>query len=129
MIPDSTAAELIDDLTKRTGSGTWLALVYAEPAPTDTLATIQECAVAGYSRKAVTWTAPSGSPPISQNSADIVFSFTADAPQGIVGAVLVDAASGTTGSIRKYYDASDVVSPKSGDTYTVAAGALVQAAQ
>lgn len=76
---------------------TYLALLTAAPNDQSTLATMAEVSTSGYSRQAVTWTAPTGDPSATANSAPVVFGpFTAD-PPNVTYCALVSSASGTTG--------------------------------
>ena len=87
----------------QTARTTYLALLTAAPADGTTLATMTEVATAGYARQAVTWTAPTGDPARTQNSAVITFGpFSAD-PPNVTHCALVSASSGTTGDFIMYW--------------------------
>lgn len=102
----ATGAALAQNRTLRnTGTAPttlYVGLATVAVGATDTLSTITEVTTAGYSRQAVTFSAPSGtSPSAISNTAEITFGpFTAD-PPAVAYAFLTDAASGTAGSI--YY--------------------------
>ena len=116
----------INKTLRNTGtSPTSLYLGLATAAVTDasTLASITEVTTAGYSRQAVTFTAPSGDPSATANSADITFGpFSAD-PPSIAYAFVTDAASGTAGTIYAYWDGT-AVDAGSGESIVVRAGDL-----
>lgn len=102
---------------------TYLALLSS--APTDT-ALGTELAVAGYARQAVTWTAPSGDPSSTENTATITFGpFTAD-PANVTHCALMDAVSGGTASNQIIWWALTVAKDAAiGESIAFAAGALV----
>lgn len=87
----------------QTARATYLALLSAAPTDATTLATMTEIATAGYARQTVTWTAPSGDPSRTQNSATITFGpFTAD-PPNVTHCALASAASGTVGDFIMFW--------------------------
>lgn len=102
--------------------GTYFCLLQTDISGTDTMATMTEDTTAGGGRVAVTWTAPAGSPPTSSPSADVQFGpYTADMAAPVTVLALVDAASGTGGSIRRTFALNSSYQPKSGDFLTLSA--------
>jgi hypothetical protein len=101
---DHSGGKQLDATTLR-GTGTsYLALILSTPAHDSTLASITELALSGYSRQAVTWTTPAfdtnSGAMLTSNSNVIDFGpFSADMTSVSAWAILVDAASGTTGNI------------------------------
>ena len=122
------AGAALDAMTGRatqTARTTYLALLSAAPTDSTTLATMTEITTAGYSRQSVTWSAPSGDPRATSNSATVTFGpFTAD-PPNVTHCALVSAASGTTGDFIYYWTLDTARDGISGDSITFAAGALV----
>lgn len=105
--------------------GTYFTLLQSDIAGTDSMATMLEDTTAGGGRKAVTWTAPAGSPPTSSPTADVQFGpYTADMANPVTVLALVDAASGTTGTIRRTFPLNSSYQPKSGDFLTLSAADL-----
>lgn len=105
---------------------TYLALLTAAPSSGDatTLSGLNEISTAGYSRQAVTWTAPSGDPSSTSNSATITFgAFTAD-PPNVTHCALVSAQTGTTGDLLMYWTLNSARNAENGDSIVVNAGAL-----
>lgn len=131
-LPNPVAATLIDDVTQRGKKTVYLTLLQTDIDPAvDTLATMTEDATAGGGRKTVAWTDPSTvNPPVSQPTADVTFGpYTADMATGVTVLALVDAASGTTGTIRKTFPLNSTYTPKSGDFITVPATDLTLGVQ
>jgi hypothetical protein len=98
------AANALDLLTGRaiartTTRNTYLALLTADPgSPLTDASTLAEITTPGYARQQVVWTAPSGTPMTTQNSALLFYGpFTADMTDAASYAALVSAATGTTG--------------------------------
>lgn len=81
---------------------TYLAMLSAAPTDASTLATMTEIGTSGYARQSIAWTAPSGDPAETHNSAVITFTFTAD-PANITHAAIVSASSGTTGDFLMWW--------------------------
>lgn len=104
---------------------TYLALLTAAPSDTSTLATMTELSATGYSRQAVTWAAPSGDPSSTSNSGTITFGPFSTDPANITHCALVSASSGTTGDFLMHWTLTTARDPASGDSATVASGALV----
>lgn len=104
---------------------TYLALLTAAPSDTTTLSTMSEVSAAGYSRQSVAWTAPSGDPSSTENSATITFGpFTAD-PTNVTHCALVSAASGTTGDFLMHWALDVAKDAATDESIEFAAGALV----
>lgn len=118
----------LDAMTGRatvTARTTYLALLTAAPTDATTLATMTEVTTAGYSRQTVAWSAPSGDPRATSNSGALTFGpFTAD-PPNVTHAALVSAATGTTGDLIYFWTLDVARDGISGDSLTVAVGALV----
>jgi len=73
----------------------------------------------------VTFSAPSGDPQVSSNTAALTFGpFSAD-PPNVTHAALVSAASGTTGDLVYFWTLDNARDAANGDSLTVAIGALV----
>lgn len=103
---------------------TYLCLLTAAPNDATTLSTMAELTTAGYARQAVTWTAPTGEPAISSNSATITFGpFTAD-PPNVTHCALVSAASGTTGDFIYYWQLDVAKDAAINESIQFAAGGL-----
>lgn len=123
------ANKMLDALTGRatqTAQTTYLALCTS--APTDAAAgtEVTVAGTNGYSRQAVTWTAPTGDPSSTENSGALTFGpFTADLGN-VTHVELYDAA--TAGSSVAYWSVDVAKDPANGDSITVAAGALVMTA-
>ena len=108
----------------QTARTVYLALVTAAPTDSTTMGTMTELTTAGYARQACAWSAPSGDPSLSSNTATITFGpFTAD-PPSVAYAVLVSASTGTTGDLIAYWTADVAQDAASGQSLQVAAGAL-----
>lgn len=100
---------------------TYIALLSAAPTDTTTLATMTELSTAGYARQSITWSAPSGDPSSTNNTAQLTFGpFSAD-PPNITHAALVSSSSGTTGDFLVWWALTTARDPASGDSVTVAA--------
>lgn len=109
----------------QTARTVYLALLTAAPSASTTLATMSELTTAGYSRQAVTFSAPSGTPRSTSNTAGVTFGpFSAD-PPSVGWVALVSAASGTSGDLIDAWSVDAARDGISGDSLTVAAGALV----
>lgn len=123
------ANKMLDALTGRatqTAATTYLAL--ATTAPTDSAAgtEVTTAGTNGYSRQAVTWTAPAGDPSSTENTSLITFGpFSADLGN-VTHLMLMDAS--TAGNMLAYWTADVAKDPANGDSITVAAGALVMTA-
>lgn len=109
----------------QTSRTTYIALLSAAPSASTTLATMTEITTSGYSRQSCTWTAPSGTPRSSSNSALLTFGpFSAD-PPNVTHCALVSAASGTTGDLIDSWSLDTARDGINGDSLTIAIGALV----
>jgi hypothetical protein len=87
----------------QTGRTTYLALLTSAPSDSTTIATMAEVSTAGYARQAVAWSAPTGDPALTSNSALLTFGpFTAD-PPNVTHCALVSSSSGTTGDLIMYW--------------------------
>lgn len=103
---------------------TYLVLLSAAPSDTTTLATMSELSAAGYARQSVAWTAPTGDPSSTENSATITFGpFTAD-PVNATHCALVSAASGTTGDFLMHWALDVAKDAAVNESIEFAAGAL-----
>lgn len=102
----------------------YLALLTVAPTDSTTPASMTEVTTTGYARQACTWSAPTGDPATSSNTATITFGpFTAD-PPSIAYAALVSSASGTSGDLIAYWTADVAQDATTGQSIQVAAGAL-----
>lgn len=122
----TSALEAALGRTTATARTTYLALLTAAPTDATTPATMTEYAAAGYSRQSVTWGAGSGDPVTCANTNAITFGpiTGADGAVIITHAALVSSASGTTGDLVYYWTLNASRTPASGDSITVAVGAL-----
>lgn len=103
---------------------TYLSLLSAAPADATTLATQTEVAVAGYARQTVVWTAPTGDPSRTQNSAVLTFGpFTGD-PPNVTHCALGSAASGTAGDFLMFWTLDVAKDAAVNESIQFAAGAL-----
>ena len=119
------ALDAISGRATATARTMYLALLSAAPTDATTLATMTEITTAAYSRQAVTFSAPSGDPQVSSNTAALTFGpFSAD-PPNVTHAALVSAASGTTGDLVYFWTLDNARDAANGDSLTVAIGALV----
>ena len=108
----------------QTARTTYLALLTAAPNDASTLATMTEVSVAGYARQSVAWTAPTGDPSRTQNSAVLTFGpFTGD-PPNVTHCALVSAASGTTGDFIMWWALDVAKDAAINESIQFAAGAL-----
>lgn len=109
----------------QTARTVYLALLTAAPSDATTVATMTEVTTSGYSRQAVTFSAPTGDPSTSSNTATITFGpFSAD-PPNVPYAALVSSASGTGGDLIAYWTADIARDAANGESLQVAAGALI----
>jgi hypothetical protein len=103
----------------------YLALLTAAPTDATTVATMTEVTTAGYSRQACAFSAPSGDPRVSSNTALLTFGpFSAD-PPNVTHSALVSSASGTSGDLTYFWTWDNARDAANGDSLTVAIGALV----
>jgi hypothetical protein len=84
-----------------------------------------EVSTAGYARQAIAWTAPTGDPSSSNNSALITFGpFTAD-PPNITHCAVVSAASGTAGDFIAWWALTTAKDPATNESLQFAIGSVV----
>lgn len=103
----------------------YVALLTAAPSDSTTLATMTELSATGYSRQSAAFSAPSGDPRSTSNTAQLTFGpFTTD-PANVTHLALVSAASGTTGDFVWFWTADTARDAAIGDSITIAASALV----
>ena len=109
----------------QTARTTYLALLTAAPTDATTVATMAEITTSGYSRKSVTWSAPTGDPSSTSNTATITWGpFTAD-PPNVTHIALVSSASGLSGDLIMYWTADVARDAADDESIQAAAGALV----
>jgi hypothetical protein len=118
------ALDAVNGRATQTARTTYLALLTVAGTDANTIAQLTEVTTAGYSRQAVTWGAPTGDPAVAANTNAMTFGpFSADPPSvGFLG--LVSAASGTSGDFLYRWTADTARDGISGDSITVAIGAL-----
>jgi hypothetical protein len=109
----------------QTARTTYLALLTAAPSDSTTVATMTELSATGYSRQAVTWSAPSGDPRVTSNSGTLTFGPVSTDPANVTHAALVSSSSGTTGDFIYFWTLDTARDGISGDSFQVANGALV----
>ncbi len=108
----------------QTARTVYVAQLTAAPTASTTLATMSEVSTAGYARQSCAWTAPSGTPRQSANSAVLTWGpYTAD-PPNVTHLALVSASSGTTGDLIDSWAVDTARDATTGDSITCAAGAL-----
>jgi hypothetical protein len=109
----------------QTARTVYLALLTAAPSQTSTLGTMTEYGATGYSRQAIAFSAPTGTPRVSANSGVISYGpFTAGTGSTITHWAVVSASSGTSGDFIAYGDFTSSRTPGTGDTASVAIGAV-----
>lgn len=129
--PSTAGANIgLDAITGRatqTARTMYVALLTAAPTDATTMATMTELTTPGtngYSRQAYGPVAPTGDPSVTSNTSAITFGpFTADLAN-VTHVALVSAATGTAGDFVWYWTADVARDPISGDSITIAAGAL-----
>ena len=118
------ALDAINGRATQTARTVYLCLLSAAPTDAATIATLTEITTAGYARIAVTFGAPTGDPQVAANTNAMTFGpFSAD-PPNVTHLALVSAASGTTGDFLYWWTADSARDAASGDSITVAIGAL-----
>lgn len=118
------ALDAINGRATATARTVYLALLTTAPTDSTTLGTMVEVTTAGYARQSVTWGAPSGDPEVAANTNALTFGpFSAD-PPNIPYLALVSASSGTTGDFLYFWTADTARDGISGDSISVAIGAL-----
>lgn len=128
----TTNAAALDTVTGRAAPtlvppfNTYVALLTAAPATDPTVAALTEYAATGYARAQVTWTAPTGDPSSSGNSATITIGplTGANGTTAITHAALVTSSSGTTGVVRTTWTLNASRTPAAGDSVQVAVQGL-----
>lgn len=124
------ALDAVTGRVTQTARTTYLALLTAAPTDATTLATMSEVftpGTSGYTRQAVTWTAPTGDPATTSNSNALTFgAFGAD-PANVTHCALVSAQTGTTGDLVALWQLTTARDASVGDSITFAAGAVVLA--
>jgi hypothetical protein len=120
----NAALDAISGRATQTARNTYLALLTAAGTDANTIAQLTEVATSGYARQQVTWSAPTGDPSVTSNTAVLTFGpFTADPPSvGFLG--LVSSASGTSGDFIYRWTADTARDGILGDSITIAIGAL-----
>lgn len=119
------ALDAISGRATQTARTMYLALLSTVPTDATTMATMVEITTAGYARQTVAWSAPTGDPQVSSNTALLTFGpFTAD-PPSVGWAALVSAASGTSGEFVYWWTLDTARDAGVNDSLTVAVGALV----
>jgi hypothetical protein len=109
----------------------YLALITSVTAPLDN-ALGSEYAATGYARQPMTWTAPTAAdPPVTQNSALMTYGpMTAGTGATVASASQMDSLSGgTAGNQSAWWTLSATKTPGTGDSVTIAAGALTSSWQ
>jgi hypothetical protein len=119
------ALDAMSGRATQTARTTYLVLLTAAPSDSTTLSTMSELSATGYSRQAVTWSAPSGDPRVTSNSGTITFGPVTTDPANITHAALVSASSGTSGDFIYSWTLDTARDGISGDSFQVASGALV----
>ncbi len=109
----------------QTARTTYLALLTVLPTDSTTNATMTELSDPTYSRQAVTWSAPSGDPSSTSNTATLTFGPFTNNPPPVAYAALVSSASGTGGDFIAYWTADVAQDAAIGQSLQVAASALV----
>lgn len=128
---DAGSNKALDAVTGRatvSSATTYLALLTSAPGDTTTLSGMSEYGATGYSRQAVTWSAPAlngSNVPETSNSATLTFGpFTASTGATISHCALVSAASGTTGSILAWWSLDASRTPSTNDSVEITTGNL-----
>jgi hypothetical protein len=105
---------------------TYLALASGNPDDDDwTMATLPEITTPGYARQQVVWTAPTGAPMTTQNTALLFYGpFTADMLDSANYAALVTAQTGTTGEVIYVWPIDSPLLAVTNESLQIAAGAL-----
>lgn len=125
------ANNMLDGMSGRatqTARTTYIALLTSAPSDTTTNATMAELSGSGYSRQSVTWGAPSGDPSSTANTNALTFGPFGFDPASVTHLALVSSASGTTGDFIWYWTADVAKDAASGDSITIAIGALTMTA-
>lgn len=118
----------LDAMTGRvtqTARTTYIALLTTAPTATTTLANMVELTATGYTRVAVTWGAPTGSPRVTSNTNALTFGPMTSDPASVGWLALVSAASGTTGDLITAWSVDTARDGITGDSLAIAIGALI----
>lgn len=102
----------------------YLALLSAAPGDATTMGTMTEITTSGYARQSVTWSAPTGQPASSSNSAQITFGPFSAATPSVGWCCLVSASSGTSGDLTMYWTLNAAKTAAIGESMQVAASGL-----
>ena len=126
---DTSSGNAIKTWNGSTWSATtsvYLALLTADPTGLTTIASLTECADAGYVRQAVTFnSATSAVPSVSSNSSLIQFGpFSVNMTLGAQWLALVTSSTGTTGFLLETWTLSTPQQVLSTQSIDIAAGAL-----
>lgn len=110
----------------QTARTVYLALLTAAPTQATTMATMTEYGAAGYARQSITMGAPAGTPRVSANTNALTYGpYTGTSPGTTIGWwAIVSAVSGTVGDLIAYGDFASSRTPQTGDTSSVAIGAI-----
>lgn len=108
----------------QTARTVYLALLTAAPTDASTLATMAEVTTSGYARQTCAFTAPTGDPSSTNNSAQLTFGpFTAD-PPNVTHCALVSASSGTSGDFIAWWALDVAKDAATNESIQVAIGGL-----
>jgi hypothetical protein len=121
------ALDAMSGRATQTARTTYLALLTSAPTDTTTLSTMAELSGSGYSRVAVTWGVPSAE--VTANTNLITFGPVSFDPASVTHLALVSASSGTSGDFIFYWTADTARDGISGDSFTVAIGALTMSVE
>jgi len=126
------ANRMLDALTGRatqTSYTAYLALNTTAPSDSALGTEITTPTTNGYARQVVTWTAPTGDPSSTNNSGLITFGpFTSDLGNVTHVSLMDVATGGTAANCLAYWTADAPKDPATGDSITIAIGALVMTA-
>lgn len=119
------ALDAVQGRATQTARTTYLALLTAAANDATTLASMSELSATGYSRQTVTWSAPTGDPSSTSNSATITFGPFGTDPANVTHCALVSAASGTTGDFLMFWTLDAAKDAAINESIEFAASALV----
>jgi hypothetical protein len=126
-VGEKIALDAMTGRATQTARTTYLALLTAAPSDTTTMSTMTELTTPGtngYSRQTVTWTDPSTTGQTA-NSGVVTFGAFSSDLGNVTHLALVSASTGTSGDLIVYWTADSARDPASGDSITIADGALV----
>ena len=109
----------------------YVALLTAAPTDATTMASMAEVetpASNGYDREIAAWTVPTGDPSSTENTALITFGPSTALWTEVTHCALVSALTGTAGDFMWWWALDVAKTAASGDSITVAAGALTMTA-